>query len=57
MNAADVGMCGLNNSVVRRGRIVVLPAYLDDGDDLMAIRRLEVSTGGAKSVDALEPSR
>lgn len=57
MNAADVGMCGLEYSAVRRGRIVVLPAYLDDRDDLTAILRLDVSTGGAKSLDALGPSR
>ena len=38
LNAADVGVCGLDYSAIRKGRVVVLPTYLDDGDDLAVIR-------------------
>ena len=38
LNAADVGVCSLNYSAIRKGRVVVLPTYLDDGDDLAVTR-------------------
>lgn len=44
LNAANICVCGLDHGVIRRGRRVVLSAYLDNGDDLDvgSSRRLRV---------------
>ena len=50
MNAAYIGVCRLDYGVIKRGRVVVLSAYLDNGNDLNAGRRLGACAGEVERV-------
>ena len=50
MNATYIDVCRLDYGVIRRERVVISSAYLDNGDDLNASRLLGVRAGEAERV-------